>query len=69
MGDAERFRWRYGPRALVVGGSDGIGAAFARAQARAFEQVMAIPFGVALRRCRQPSTCLKNRKNISISHR
>ncbi len=33
MGDAGRFRWRYGPRALVVGGSDGIGAAFARALA------------------------------------
>ncbi len=33
MGDAERFRSRYGPRALVVGGSDGIGAAFARALA------------------------------------
>ena len=31
--DAERFRSRYGPRALVVGGSDGIGAAFARALA------------------------------------
>ncbi|HSD25904.1 MAG TPA: short-chain dehydrogenase, partial [Vicinamibacteria bacterium] len=33
MDDAERFRSRYGPRALVVGGSDGIGAAFARALA------------------------------------
>lgn len=31
--DVERFRSRYGPRALVVGGSDGIGAAFARALA------------------------------------
>ncbi len=31
MGDAGRFQARYGPRALVVGGSDGIGAAFARA--------------------------------------
>jgi len=29
-GERERFRARYGPRALVVGGSDGIGAAFAR---------------------------------------
>jgi len=30
LSEAERFRGRYGPRALVVGGSDGIGAAFAR---------------------------------------
>ena len=33
MDDSGRFRSRYGPRALVVGGSDGIGAAFARALA------------------------------------
>ncbi len=32
-GGAERFGARYGPWALVVGGSDGIGAAFARALA------------------------------------
>lgn len=34
MRDPDRFRSRYGPRALIVGGSDGIGAAFARALAR-----------------------------------
>ncbi|HVP67117.1 MAG TPA: SDR family NAD(P)-dependent oxidoreductase [Anaeromyxobacteraceae bacterium] len=33
MADPGRFRARYGPRALIVGGTDGIGAAFATALA------------------------------------